>query len=423
MSPSHPAGRTGTPLPGAARWRRALAPVTATVVALCGLSLAVGPAAAEAAGPDRRADAVQTALDGLVRTGGFPGALASARNRDGRVRVRDYTAGVGDLSTRSKVPVNGQVRVGSTTKTFLATVVLQLAGENKIDLDAPVESYLPGLVRANGNDGRRFTVRQALQHTAGLPDYEHDLLGSWPSWTQARHRYFEPRDVLDLGLARGPAFAPGEGWAYSNTGYIALGLLVQKVTGRPLGEEITDRVLTPLRLRDTYWPGIGEQNIRGPHPKGYRAKTNQPDAELAEVTELDPSWAWGAGQMVSTPRDVNRFLGALLDGRLLKPDLLRQMKQTVAAPGFPKGWSYGLGLMKIQLSCGGHAWAHGGDISGYEVRNGVTEDGRAATLAVTAMPYTRAAADQVNAALDTALCTGESSTRAEGGVLDGRRGD
>ncbi|RSN15652.1 serine hydrolase [Nonomuraea sp. WAC 01424] len=402
MSPSHPTRAALTPPPATPRWRRALAPATAAAVALSVLGLAAAPAAAEAGARARPADAVQTALEGLVGAGGFPGTLASTRDRGGR--VLDYTAGVADLATRAKVPRNGKVRIGSTTKTFLATLVLQLAGEGKIDLDATVETYLPGLIRANGNDGRRFTVRQALQHTAGLPDYEHDLPGSWPSWTQARHRYFEPRDVLDVGLTRQPAFAPGTGWAYSNTGYIALGLLVQKITGRPLGEEITNRIITPLRLRDTYWPGAGEQNIRGPHPKGYRAKTNEPGAELTEVTQLDPSWAWAAGQMISTPRDVNRFLGALLDGRLLKPDLLQQMKQTIAAPGFPKGWSYGLGLMKIELSCGGHAWAHGGDISGYEVRNGATEDGRAATIAVTAMPYTKSAADQVLAALDTALC-------------------
>ncbi|MFD1940386.1 serine hydrolase [Nonomuraea mangrovi] len=106
-----------------------------------------------------------------------------------------------------------------------------------------------------------------------------------------------------------------------------------------------------------------------------------------------------------TPRDVNRFLGALLGGELLKPAQLEQMKRTVEAPGFPAGWSYGLGLMKIPLSCGGHAWGHGGDISGYETRNGVTEDGRAATVAVTALPTTDAGAERVNAALDTALCT------------------
>ncbi|MEV8636925.1 serine hydrolase domain-containing protein [Streptosporangium sp. NPDC051023] len=384
--------------PGSAGRRGLLVLTTAAAVALGPLGLTATPASADATPQSGSADVVQTSLNGLVRTGDFPGALASVRGRDGR--VRDYTAGVGDLETRAKVPVNGQVRIGSATKMFTSVVVLQLAGEGKIDLDASAEKYLPGLVRGNGNDGRKITVRQMLQHTAGLPDYAAHI----PSIFEIQHRYVEPRELLDMGLAHKPEFAPGTSWKYSNTGYVLLGLLVQKVTGRPIGEEITNRVIKPLGLRDTYWPGVGEQEIRDAHPSGYQPKTDKPGAEMGDVTEMEPSWAWAAGQLVSTPRDLNRFLGALLGGKLLKPDLLEQMKQTVKAPGYPSSWSYGLGLMKIGLSCGGYWWGHSGDIEGYATRDGITEDGRAVTIAVTAIPATDAAANRADAALDAALC-------------------
>jgi D-alanyl-D-alanine carboxypeptidase len=120
---------------------------------------------------------------------------------------------------------------------------------------------------------------------------------------------------------------------------------------------------------------------------------------------MDPSWGWAAGQLIAGPSDVNRFLAALLGGKLLKPEQLAQMRTTVEAPGFPANWRYGLGLIRIALSCGGVAWGHGGDIDGYESRNAITDDGRAATVAVTALPANEQAAGRVDAVLDAALCT------------------
>ncbi|MCI4039701.1 serine hydrolase domain-containing protein, partial [Streptomyces sp. TRM75563] len=122
----------------------------------------LAPPAASAAGPD----AVQQALNTLVRDDGTPAALASVKGRAGRTRT--YTAGVGDLTTGSKVPRDGQVRIGSNTKSFVAVVVLQLVAERRVSLDADVDTYLPGLVRGEGIDGNRITVRHLLQHTSGL---------------------------------------------------------------------------------------------------------------------------------------------------------------------------------------------------------------------------------------------------------------
>ncbi|WP_437098971.1 serine hydrolase domain-containing protein [Streptomyces flavidovirens] len=316
---------------------------------------------------------------------------------------RTYTAGTAVLDVPSPVPGDGFVRMGSSTKTYVAVVVLQLVGEERLDLDVPVEAYLPGMARGRGTDGRRATVRQLLQHTSGLPNYE-DLLDT--DIFARRHIHHEPRELLDTALARKPDFLPGARWQYSNTNYILLGLLVEEVTGRSLAGEVTRRILEPLRLRHTYFPDAGDEGIRAPHPRGYHA--NEPGGRLRDITVMDPSWGWAAGAIIATPGDMNRFYTAVLDGRLLRPEQMKQMRSTVPAPGLWPGARYGLGLISTPLSCGGVMWGHGGSVHGYHTRCGATDDGRAATAAVTALPaalaHGDAAADHVLALLDTALC-------------------
>ncbi|MFI7100984.1 serine hydrolase domain-containing protein [Streptomyces sp. NPDC050161] len=346
------------------------------------------PTAFAAAGPDT----VQQGLNALVRTDGLPAALASVKDREGHTRT--YTAGVGDLATGAKVPDDGQVRIGSNTKTFTAVVVLQLVAEGKIRLDAPVDTYLPGLVRGKGIDGRRITVRHLLQHTSGLPNYtDYDL--------QPRH--YEPRELLDIALRHKAHFAPGKKWEYSNTNYVLAGLIVQKVTRRPVAEEMDRRIIQRIGLRHTYFPAPGDATVREPHPKGYTR--DSATAPLRDVTEMDPSWGWTAGQLISTNSDLNRFFTALLAGRLLPAAQLAQMRTTVPAEGtFGPGARYGLGLVSMPLSCGGVSWGHGGSIPGYETRGGVTDDGRAANVAVTLQPLGEAAMEHVGKVVDTALC-------------------
>jgi D-alanyl-D-alanine carboxypeptidase len=371
----------------------------ATIVMMSGLAVLAAPVGARALAPHAAppSDSVQRRLDTLVRDDGFPAALADVRTRDGR--VRDYVAGVGDLRTHEKVPVDGQVRIGSNTKTFTAVAVLRLVGAGKVGLDEPVETYLPGLVRGDGIDGRRITVRQLLQHTSGLPNYTNFLADGFLPY---QHTYFQPRELLDKALDQKADFPPGAKWEYSNTNYIVAGLLVEKVTGRPLNEVITDQVIRRAGLRHTYFPNVGDQTIREPHPHGYHH--DDPKAPLTDVTELDPSQAWGAGQIVSTPSDLNRFFSALLAGRLLPPAQLKEMRTTVAAPEMGAGARYGLGLQSTPLTCGGVAWGHGGDIPGYATVNGATDDGRAAAIAVTELPSGQTQLDHLNAGLDAALC-------------------
>lgn len=343
-------------------------------------------------------DAVQKNLDGLAKE--FPAALATVTAPNGR--TSSFTAGTAELNKRVPVPKDGQVRAGSNTKAFVATVVMQLVAENKVELDAPINRYLPGAIKDD-----RITVRQLLNHTSGLANYT-QYIGS-EKFEELRHRYFEPRELLDIGNAHPPTNAPGEKFKYSNTNYVLLGLLIQKITGRPVAENVEQRILQRLKLRDTYWPGVGEQGIRGRHPHGYARTGNG----VEDVTEMDPSWGWAAGQLVSSTKDLNTFYRALLKGDLLPEKELKEMQRTVDTAGemWP-GAEYGLGIASSPLSCGGRYWGHGGDIPGYETRGGVTENGRAFSVAVTATPGTfqetpeeaEKAHNAVLATVDSALC-------------------
>ncbi|MFJ6619725.1 serine hydrolase domain-containing protein [Kitasatospora sp. NPDC091335] len=366
-----------------------------TATAAAGLALtAFAPTAASAA---PRPDVVQQRLDALVKEDGMPAALATVKGRDGRSRT--YTAGVGDLATGAKVPVDGQIRAGSNTKAFTSVVVLQLVAEGKVGLDTDIDTYLPGLLRGDGIDGRNITVRQLLQHTSGLPDYMD--APALTDFTTIQYRYFEPRELLDGALAQKALFPAGTDWLYSNTNYLVAGLLIQKVTGRPFGEEVTKRVIDRIGLRHTYVPATGETALREPHPHGYL--TTGPGVPLIDYTAMDSSMAWSAGAVVSTNTDLNTFYSALLTGRLLPAAQLAQMRTTVPAELLGPGVRYGLGIQSRPLTCGGLVWGHGGTSPGHRTRGGVTEDGRAVNITVTTIPDAPTA-KRLTDAVDTALC-------------------
>lgn len=342
---------------------------------------------AHAASPAKRE--VSQALEQLVQTG-VPGAQAVVTERG---RSWEAAAGVGDLRTGKPFPHQAHVRIGSNTKTFVATVVLQLVAEGRVDLDAPIERYLPGVVRGNGNDGSRITVRQLLQHTSGLPDYLEKV-----SPDGARH--YEAAELVKAAMTLNSHFEPGAKWEYSNTNYILAGMLIEKQTGRSPGAEITRRIIKPLGLSDTYYPLSYETGIRGAHPRGYETV----DGKRVDVTEQDPSWGGAAGAMVSTGQDVNRFFTALLNGRLLPPSQLAEMKKTVPSEVFP-GAGYGLGLIHIPVSCGKELWGHGGSIPGFRTRGGVTTDGRAVNVTVNEITASPTGSADMMKVVDAAVCS------------------
>lgn len=211
---------------------------------------------------------------------------------------------------------------------------------------------------------------------------------------------------LDFSLDRHAARLTAGLWSMAASSprslihYVVAGLIIQKVTGRPLAEEMGERVIRRIGLRHTYFPAPGDTTVREPHAAGYQR--DPAGAPVREVTEIDPSAGWAAGQMISTGSDLNRFYGALLAGRLLPAAQLAQMRTTV--PIGDTGAGYGLGIVSRPLSCGGVYWGHGGDIPGYETRGGATEDGRAANVTVTGIPADPAVTARLEDVVDTALC-------------------
>ncbi|WP_280340371.1 serine hydrolase domain-containing protein [Nocardia neocaledoniensis] len=349
--------------------------------------------------------AVATAMDTLMRQG-FPGVQVVI---DGPAGHRVFTAGVGDLGTRTPFPQDARVRIGSNTKTYVATVIMQLVAEGEVDLDAPIERYLPGVVRGNGNDGNRITVRQVLQHTSGVPDYLGRGSGDGitaqnseqldPDEEALRWQHFEMIELVRRAMTMPPQYEPGAKSVYTNTNYLLAGLLIERVTGHSAADEIGRRILEPLGLRDTYVPAARETGIRGPHARGYHQINGAP----VDFTDFDPSWGATAGDMIATASDMNRFFTALLTGKLLPPAQLAEMRRTVPFDRMP-GADYGLALIHRTTPCGKEVWGHGGSIPGFETRNGVTADGTAVTVTVNQLPTTEQAAQAVDGVLNAALC-------------------
>ncbi|MGA5300158.1 serine hydrolase domain-containing protein [Nucisporomicrobium flavum] len=326
-----------------------------------------------------------------LRKYGAPGVLAELDTARGDVRVR---SGYGNVDARTPVPWNAKFRIGSYTKTFVAATMLQLVGERKLSLDDTVERFLPGLIRGNGNDGRKITVRQLLQHTSGLPEYFMGVTDSDTAegFLKTRLRTYTDADLVKLSLQFPSEFPPGSKWDYSNTNYVVAGMIIKKVTGHSWQQEVRTRIVEPLRLRDTSLPGT-TPTIPRPHAVGYQrfpGPGGTPEdpryGEPIDATVLNPSMADAAGEIISTTDDANRFLRALLGGKVLKRAQLAEMLRTVETSDrlttrFPGG-RYGLGIVWAQNSCGGY-WTHGGDIPGFMTRNGVTPDGsRSVTVSI-----------------------------------------
>lgn len=343
--------------------------LAASLIGMGIATLAATPAAA--APPKEPLQARMTALQEM----GFPAALATVT--DAKDQATSVAVGVGDTATGAPAPVDGQVRIGSNTKTFVAVVIMQLVEEGKVKLDEPIETYLPGLIKGEGIDASKITVRQVLQHTSGLPEYT-DTIAQGEDFLEQRHAYFSPRDLLDVALAKPAQFEPGAKFTYTNTNYLVAGMLVEKVTKRTVNEQIDERIVQPLGLNNTYMPHPGERLFRGEHPKGYHPNAA---GELIDVTELDPAWGWAAGSMISTPSELNQFMQALGDGTLVSAESLAEMRKSVP---MDDSNAYGLGLIKMSLSCG-EAWGHGGGIHGYSTTNAVGPDGTAATIALTTL--------------------------------------
>ncbi|MBW8481871.1 serine hydrolase domain-containing protein [Actinomadura parmotrematis] len=335
---------------------------------LLALSTAAAAAVGLAAAPAQAAPApaLRERAQRLVADGA-PGVIVMSRRG---ARTRYAAAGYADTATGRPMSGGLQFRIASVTKTFTATVVLQLAAEHRLRLDDTVDRWLPGLV-----PGAPITVRQLLQHTSGLPEYALD-----PRIQSDPARDWTPRELVGIALDQ-PRFTDG-GWHYANTNYILLGLIAEKATGRSFTAELNRRIIGPLRLTHTALPA--GTSFTAPYVHGYYG-------DYGDVSTLvSPSSGWTSGGMISTAGDVARFHRALFGGRLLPAAEQRALTATIPVVDEGRAEDYGLGVYRVRLSCG-YAWGHDGGWPGYRTWT-YTRPGRQAVIT-----YNSNAADAVPA--------------------------
>ncbi|SDD76666.1 serine hydrolase domain-containing protein [Glycomyces harbinensis] len=353
------------------RRRIASAVVTATAVAAAAFTYAWHTSAEEAPFRDR----LQADADSIVDVG-VTGVQARVTDEDGDTRA--VVSGVADIETGESVDDEGLMRIGSVTKTFVAAVLLQLAGEGVLSLEDTVEDWLPGVVQAEGIDGGLITIRQLLQHTSGLPDYaDAPDWGTEAHFQRTRYDIADTEETLAAALAAGPVGEPGQTWSYSNPGYIVLGMIIEEATGHHWAKAVHDRIVRPLELDDTYWAGF---TSKMPEPHANLYHRFEPGGDLVDVTEYIDHDA--SGGLISTTADIDRFMRALIGGDLIEPAELHEMQRTVPVVGegydliWPGGASYGLGIFRLGFDdCGDGLWVAGGDVTGAMTRAATTEDG------------------------------------------------
>ncbi|MER7846909.1 serine hydrolase domain-containing protein [Kitasatospora sp. NPDC096077] len=281
--------------------------------------------------------------------------------------------GVRESGRDGAVVTDGHFRIGSSTKSFVATTVLSLVAEGRFGLDTTVDDLLPGF----GLD-RRITVRMLLQHTTGIFNHTGELyedgtivLGvPWQGkeWVDNRFRTYPPEELVRLSLSRPARFAPGTGWSYANTNYVLARLVVERVTGRSFAEELRRLVLDPLGLTGTVAPGASPE-LPEPHNHGYYRYQDAGQEHTVDVTRQNPSWVGAGGDMISTTRDLHTYFSALMGGRLLPADLLAEMRTPEATAG------YGLGVF-AQETPGGTVFHHHGATMGSAAMMYGSPDGR-----------------------------------------------
>ncbi|MCX5194060.1 beta-lactamase family protein [Streptomyces sp. NBC_00249] len=353
------------------------------------VGIAAGPVAAAQAAPSPAAVSAGVPAPVAVSTPPNAAELAKAleglgaRNKDATaalVRVGGTSgswqgsSGVADVRSERAALEDGRFRAGSVTKTFTAAVVLQLAAERRVELDRPVRDYLPGLFPASFE--RPVTVRQLLNYTSGIQSAD----GPGDSFeAQWEHRFdvTDPHAQIANALAKGPEFAAGDAQHYLNINYTILGVLIEKLTGTSYERAVGDRILKPLGLRDTSYPGLHRTRIAGPHNRGYQAVPGPGGTtELRDVTEWNSSDRWAAGDIISTTADLERFTKALFSGRIVPKAQLEEMFTVPAVKNFTNGKPATLtaGLSKLVLPDGTVAWGKTGGRHGYNTAIGGTRD-------------------------------------------------
>lgn len=325
-------------------------------------------------GAGRLRDAVRD----LVSVHGAPGAIAELLDGTSRATVSAGNAHRGTEHPRSPAE---RFRAGSITKLFVAATVLRLDAEGLLCLDDTVDRWLPGLVRGNGNDGARITVEQLLGHTSGLFNYTADpamrrrMTLDYPTH---RFRTYPAAELVAIALDHPPYFPPGSAYAYSNTGYVLAGMIIEAATGERFADQITERIIRPLDLSGTSVPGSGTE-VPEPHARHYsRFALPVPIHGTHDVTTLDPTMSGASGEIISTVTDLNRLLAALLRGEVLPaPQRTRMFTPVPGSAG-----RQGLGIRFWELPWG-TVVGHNGTIPGsLSYTFGAPDGGRIVTFNV-----------------------------------------
>lgn len=325
--------------------------------------------------PDKK---IQRILDDSV-SANVPGIALGILDQS---KTTFFTAGKSNIETGNAIESTNKFRIGSVTKVFVATTVLQLVAEKKISLNDSVEKLLPNLIKGNQYNSKKITVYQLLNHTSGIADYANvKFLNNLSSNTSRNYKDYE---LINIALSMKPTGEPGKKYSYSNTDYVLLGMIINKVTGKPYSKVIEEKILQPLKLKDTFFPHNMMQMPKENFTRGYiqwGATTS-----LQDITDINVSFANASGEMISTTTDVNIFLCALMSGQLLNQSELKVMKSIINNGDSTKG--YGLGLQKTTLPNGKSVWGHVGGIAGYYTIAYVADDGsKAATLSVNSYSF------------------------------------
>jgi len=307
--------------------------------------------------------ALQAKLDEWHKAGKFPGATLGVVLPDGE--SFGLATGYSDRAVRTPMKPNDRMLAGSVGKTFAAATALQLVKEGRIGLDDKVEKYLGGEPWfARLPNAKDITVRQLMNHTSGLVRYEFK-----PQFTKDLtanpEKAWTPAELVAYLLDEKRPFEAGKGWDYSDTNYIVLGMIIEKVTGRKFYDEASRRLLKPLKLKDTI-PQDGLK-LKGV-VQGYAGPNNPFGGKDAMIQEgrftINPQFEWTGGGFASTAQDLARWAKMMYEGRAYSPDLLPEVLDGVSAPMLGRETRYGLGVI-VRKTQAGTSYGHSGFFPGY----------------------------------------------------------
>ena len=346
------------------------AALAAIVAVLAANSFFLTPASAQSALKPVNQSELEATLAKLAGEMNVPGAVMLLRTPEGEFTA---TYGKRGLDDPTPVTVKDHIRVGSNTKTWTGTAILQMVQEGKIALDDPVSKYRPDVP-----NGENITIEQLLNMRSGLFNYSTTYALNIELDNEPR-RVWQPDELLAIAYPLPHYFAPDKGYTYSNTNTVLLGLIAEKIDGKPLETIFKDRLFEPLDLDDTLLPPKDSNAIPAPHPRGYMYTNNiitlatnaiPPDLifyankgtlKPNDQTDNNPSWGWSAGAGISTAPDLANWVEAMTTGKLLNPEMQKiRMESLRPTSDKPDGPLYGLGIAKF-----GPMYGHTGELPGF----------------------------------------------------------